>query len=304
MRLNPHNGSFLIPVVPSPAQAQTDLERVVGRISPADRALLPHNSKLWGTYQRAATPDLCRNGSIRCVDAMIALMYQRFNPLAASCHHNAVFSLLYLRVTEKYKSVSITPGFFQYPATVNKEDTDFARLYIRAYDDWRANRPGGVGPVWRLSFAAADAKMASGTGDALLGMISHIKRDLPFALWRIAMGSRADHLKINEMLKQVYPSVSRELHDRFDPLISPDGGRVPGTNVLVVDAIATWRDQAWEDARSLLAARNAAAFDAVAQRIEKSAWDYGLSIYRSTRYVSDVQRSQRYAYCQTHGTGG
>ena len=264
MRLNPHNGSFLIPVVPSPAQAQTDLERVVGRISPADRALLPHNSKLWGTYQRAATPDLCWNGSIRCVDAMIAEMYQRFNPLAASCHHNAVFSLLYLRVTEKYKSVSITPGFFQYPATVNKEDTDFARLYIRAYDDWRANRPGGVGPVWRLSFAAADATMASGTGDALLGMISHIKRDLPFALWRIAMGSRADHLKINQMLKQVYPSVSR----------------------------------------ALLAARNAAAYDAVAQRIEKSAWNYGLSIYRSTRYLSDVQLSQRYAYCQTHGTGG
>lgn len=281
-----------------PAQATTGLEQVVGPILPADRLLLPPDPKLWGTYRLADTPDLCRRGPISCVDHTIAGMYDRFDPLAAQCHHSAVFSLLYLRVTEKYREVSATPGYFINPRTVNTEDTDFVTLYTHAFDRWYADRPATDAPIWRLAFAAADAEEVSGSGDALLGMVAHIKRDLPFALWRIALGSHDDHLKINQMLQDVYPSVSAELAQRFDPSISPDGGRVPGTGDLIVDAIATWRDQAWNDAQDLLAAPDAAAFQAVALRIERAAWVYGMTIYRATRYVSDIQRSDRDAYCQ------
>ncbi len=287
-----------LPNVIPPARASTGLEEVVGPILPADRLLLPSDPKLWGTYRLADTPDMCRSGSTNCVDHTITGMYDRFDPLAAQCHHSAVFSLLYLRVTEKYREVTVTPGYFISPSTVNTEDTDFAELYSRAFDSWYANRPATDAPIWRLAFAAADAEEVSGSGDALLGMVAHIQRDLPFALWRIALGSHDDHLKINQMLKDVYPSVSAELAQRFDPSISPDGGRIPGTGEAIVDAIATWRDQAWRDAQDLLAARDSAAFNAVALRIERAAWDYGMTIYRATRYVSDSQRSARDAYCQ------
>lgn len=290
--------AFTLLMSPPPARAQTGLERVVGPISAADRLLLPPDPKLWGAYRLADTPDLCRRGPIGCVDRTIAGMYDRFDPLAAQCHHSAVFSLLYLRVTEKYRDVSATPGYFLSPNTVNTEDTDFAKLYTRAFDRWYADRPATDAPIWRLAFAAADAEEVTGSGDALLGMVAHIKRDLPFALWRIALGNHGDHLKINEMLKAVYPSVSKELSERFDPTISPDGGALP-TGDAIVDAIATWRDQAWQDAQDLLAAPDQAAFTAVALRIERSAWDYGMTIYRATRYTLDSQRADRETYCKT-----
>lgn len=284
--------------VSSPASAESGLERAVGPVSPADRLLLPTDPKLWGAYQLAETPDLCRPGSMRCVNTTIDDMHRRFEPLAANCSHNAVFSLLYLRVTEGYRDVATRAGYFIDVAKVNKEDTDFARLYTQAEDWWSGGNPAEVSPIWRLAFAAADGRRVSGSGDALLGMVGHIKRDLPFAIWRIAMGHRDDHLAINPMLKKVYPTVSAELAARFDPWFSPDGGRLP-TGEAVVDAIATWRDQAWNDAQALLDAQTPADFDEVAMHIERSAWDYGLSIYRSTRYTLDSQRADREAYCRS-----
>jgi hypothetical protein len=118
----------------------------------------------------------------------------------------------------------------------------------------------------------------TGSGDAFLGMVSHIKRDLPFALWRIAQDSPADHLKINDMLKEVYPTVSVELARRFDSMMGPQDN-VPGMGEALVNAIATWREQTWQDAHDLLSATDAAAFRAVAMRIERAAWQSALTIY-------------------------
>lgn len=289
--------------VASPARAESGLERAVGPIPRAIRAVLPTDPNLWGAYRLGGTPDLCLRGAIRCVDATIADMDARFQPLATSCHHNAVFSLLYLRVTQRYRVVATRPGFLIDPANVNRQDVDFARLYTWAYDKWHGDRPVTVPPIWRLAFAAADEELISGTGDALMGMIGHIKRDLPFALWRVALGHREDHLAINDMLKKVYPSAGAELRDRFDPLITPDG-RVPGTGELVVDAIATWRDQAWRDAQDLLAAPDAAAYNAVAMRIERAAWDYGQVVYLASKYALDAQDAARDAYCQQQRAAG
>jgi hypothetical protein len=39
-------------------------------------------------------------------------MTRRFNPLARSCSHKAVFSLTYLRTTEEYRRTVEEPTFF------------------------------------------------------------------------------------------------------------------------------------------------------------------------------------------------
>jgi hypothetical protein len=50
-----------------------------------------------------SSADVCRSGDIACVDATIAEMDRRFEPLADACDHDAVFALTYLRTTEEYR---------------------------------------------------------------------------------------------------------------------------------------------------------------------------------------------------------
>src|SRR5262245_21707431 len=79
----------------------------------------------------------CRNGSIRCVQQTIQQMQRSFDRLAPACSHGAIFSLVYLRVTQKYEeTVSSDPAFFANTPFVNHEDVIFAGYYFRAYDDW------------------------------------------------------------------------------------------------------------------------------------------------------------------------
>src|SRR5207248_11087832 len=133
------------------------------------------------------------------------------------------------------------------PLVVNHEDAVFSDLYFGAYDNWHGGHPQAVPPAWRLAFAAADTKQETGSGDALLGMVAHVLRDLPFALWRISLGVHSDHEQINTMLRMAYSSVLDEMARRFDPTIIA-GDVVPGTGTLVVDAIAIWRRQPGQDA--------------------------------------------------------
>jgi hypothetical protein len=284
---------------PERAGAAGSLEDLVGPIDATVRAQLPADPRLYGAYTLRTTPDTCANGSYACIDKTLTDMRARFAKLAPACDHDAVFSLLYLRVTERYKVVAATPGYFISPRTVNYEDAVFYNLYAGAYREWHANRPGSVPPAWRLAFAAADAKQVSGSGDVLLGVSAHILRDLPFTLERVARVQRADHLAINPMLRSVYKETVAELARRFDPTISL-ADTVPGQDKLVVDVLAEWRDQAWRDGQELLAAPDAASRRAIADRIERDAWANGLSIYLGYRYPVQSATVTRDAYCATH----
>src|SRR5262245_50379811 len=78
-----------------------------------------------GTYSPSSEDD-CLSGHGQCVDKVTGEMTRRFDGLAASCDHDAVFALTYLRTTEEYKRATTTPGFFQDPSFVNHEDAVFA----------------------------------------------------------------------------------------------------------------------------------------------------------------------------------
>lgn len=275
------------------------LEDVVGTIDPVLRTQLPLDPRLYAGYSLRPTPSRCANGSSSCIDVTIRDMTSRFTRLAPTCDHDAVFSLLYLRVTERYKVVAATPGFFNQPKKVNFENAVFSDLYTGAFDDWHAGRTATVPPIWRLAFATADSRQAMGSGDALLGMAAHILRDLPFALWRMQLGERGDHLAINDMLKSVYQPAIEELARRFDPTMSAFT-IVPGTSSTFVDLIAQWRDQGWRNAQALLAAPDEAAYAEVAKRIERDAWATGVTLYLGTRYPLQQLTVTRDSYCANH----
>ncbi len=76
-------------------------------------------------------------------------MYDRFDRQYASCDHNSLFALTYIRVTEAIRK-AILRGFYEEPRYLATEDRVFARMYFSATDNWRrgqaaerAARPGG-----------------------------------------------------------------------------------------------------------------------------------------------------------------
>lgn len=292
---------------PAPA-ASTDLlgllpldglEDLVGVIDPLVRAQLPLDPRIYAGYTTRTTPSRCANGAWGCIDTTIGDMTRRFNRLAPSCNHDAVFSLLYLRVTERYKQFAATPGNFLDPRKVNYEDAVFSDLYTGAFDDWHAGRPATVPPIWRLAFATGDSRQATGTGDALLGMAAHILRDLPFTLYHIGMADHRDHLAVNTMLASVYEEAITELGQRFDPTMSA-AAIVPGTDKVFMQVVVEWREQGWRNAQDLMAAPDATARQQVADRIEREAWATGLTLYLGTRYPVQALTVTRDAYCATH----
>src|SRR4051812_45335144 len=60
-------------------------------------------------------PNICTSGKPKCIDSLSKEMTKRFAPFASSCSHNAMFALLYLRVTDHVGTSVWTPGRFTDP---------------------------------------------------------------------------------------------------------------------------------------------------------------------------------------------
>src|SRR4051794_20705825 len=70
------------------------------------------------TYRPSSEND-CTAGRRHCVDAVLREMQRRFDPLAASCDHDAIFALSYLLTTEEYRRTIDDPDFFEDTPFVN-----------------------------------------------------------------------------------------------------------------------------------------------------------------------------------------
>ena len=252
------------------------------------------------------SPDDCVAGRIQCVDKTVREMTRRFDPLASSCDHNAIFALTYLRVTEEYRRTVAGP-FFDDTPFVNHEDTIFARYYFEAYDAWAAGDAGDVPPAWRLAFDAARAHRVSASGDLLLGINAHVQRDLPFVLYSIGLvkpdgtSRKLDHDRVNQILNRVTDEVIGEIARRFDPTI--DDGNLPTTldDFALFQVVVAWREAAWRNAELLAAAPTAAARDNIASQIEANAAIAARAIILLTQYPPLSRGStDRDSYCAIH----
>jgi hypothetical protein len=257
----------------------------------------------------ATSPDDCIAGRVNCIDKVIREMTQRFQPLASSCDHDAIFALTYLRVTEEYRRTIESPTFFDDTPFVNHEDVVFARYYFAAYDAWDAGRMEAVPPAWRVAFDAARDRAVSANGNLLLGISAHVQRDLPFVLYSIGLvgpdGSRKpDHDRVNQILNRVTDDIIAEVARRFDPSI--DDANAPTTldDFVLYQAIVSWRETAWRNAELLALAPTPEAREQVAQTIESYAASQASTIRAATSYLPLLGgRAARDAYCATHWAG-
>jgi Family of unknown function (DUF5995) len=257
----------------------------------------------------ATSPDDCIAGRVKCVDKVIRQMTERFQPLASSCDHDAIFALTYLRVTEEYRRTIESPTFFDDTPFVNHEDVVFAHYYFAAYDAWDAGRTEEVPPAWRVAFDAARDRAVSANGNLLLGISAHVQRDLPFVLYSIGLvgpdGSRKpDHDRVNQILNRVTDDVIAEVARRFDPTIDDSNAPTTLDEFVLFQAIVSWRETAWRHAELLALAPTPEAREQVAQMIEGYAASQASGIRAATSYLPLLGgRAARDAYCATHWNG-
>jgi hypothetical protein len=259
------------------------------------------------TDYEPSTANDCAAGRTHCVDAAVREMKRRFDPLAAACDHNAIFSLTYLRTTEEYRRTIDDPAFFQDTNFVNHEDAVFARYYFQAYDDWAAGRQAAVPPAWAIAFRAADQHAVSAAGNIALGINAHVQRDLPFVLAAIGLvkpdGSsrKPDHDRVNEFLNRVADDLYPEVARRFDPTV--DDSQVPGTTLddfAEFQIIPTWREIAWRNAERLVSASSPEARAQVAADIEAYAASQAQTLVAAYQYGPLGNSAARDAYCAVH----
>jgi hypothetical protein len=248
----------------------------------------------------------CTAGRTRCVDAVIREMRRRFDPLAASCDHDSIFALAYLRTTEEYRRTIEDPTFFEDTAFVNHEDVVFARLYFDAFDAWHRGRSAEVPRAWAIAFQAAADRSMPASGNLSLGISAHVQRDLPFALAAIGLvkpdGSsrKPDHDRVNEFLNRVTDDLYAEIARRFDPTI--DDGDLPGTadDTALFQIIPSWREIAWRNAERLASASSDEERAQVAASIERYAASQAETIRLASGYGPLQNSAARDAYCSIH----
>jgi hypothetical protein len=250
----------------------------------------------------------CTAGRPNCVDITIREMQRRFDPLARSCSHQAVFSMAYLRTTQTYEWARNQLGFFADTPWVNHEDAVFAKYYFQAYDNWAAGQRAAVPQAWLIALDAAANRRVSGSGNLLLGMSAHVNRDLPFVLAAIGItapdGStrKPDHDKVNQFLNAELQQLLAEEGARFDPATYPNINTPYGIGYTgLFQTLAVWREQAWRNAEALTDAPTAADRAIVAQQIEASAAAEAQSLVVADAYVPPLTNSSgRDAYCAVH----
>lgn len=266
-------------------------------------ALLPPGAD---AYQ-PTSGDQCVAGRPGCVENTIRKMSRRLKPLAASCDHNAVFELAYLRTTETYRKVAAQPGFFADARFVNHEDAVFANYYYTAYDSWAAGKRQNVPQAWRIALDAAAAHAVSGSGDLMLGMNAHVNADLPFVLAAIGLvapdGSsrKPDHDKVNVFLNQVVQPLIDEEAARFDPAMDDAKGPYGLSYTALMQVLIGWRETAWRNAERLVNAPDAAAREQVARGIQDYAAATARSLVPEFAYAPPVTDSTaRDQFCAAH----
>ena len=233
-------------------------------------------------------------------------MQRRFARLAASCSHDAVFALGYLRVTELVlESRWWSPPLFSDRPFINHADFVFADFYFRAQDAWRYG--GHLPEVWRVAFDAASERAVPASTNLLLGALAHIKHDLPFVLYSVGLtdangaSRKPDYDAVNRVTYAASGPVSAEIARRFDPSISDSD--VPGTQLdsdALFHTLSSWREQAWRYAEQLAAAPTPAARALVARTIGAAAASEARALRDATRYQTASAAAQRDAFCAEH----
>ncbi|MGH3473811.1 MAG: DUF5995 family protein [Aeromicrobium sp.] len=252
--------------------------------------------------------EVCPDGAPSCIDATIAEMQRRLSISAASCDHDAIFDLAYLRVTEDVRE-AVNSGVFADRVWLGQVDAVFAKLYFDSMDAWHSGDPAqraATPKAWQIALKAADDRAMTGLGNFLLAMNAHINRDFSYVLAEIGLtgadgkSHKKDHNAYNRRLDGLYAPVFAEEAARFDPTFDDiDILTVEETGAGAI--IRGWREIVWRNAEQLALAKTPAQRRLAQQTIEYYAATQAQLIRRGFARSDSTKRD---AWCAEHGTGG
>jgi len=285
-------------------------------------------------YLPAVNP-VCVEGKLSCVLQLETTLQQKV--AALGCDHDAVFADAYLTITRGYIESATDPDYFDdlvridplavrgtydRPDRINHEVRNYAQEYLDQYAAWHSGNLGEAAPSWRIAFQAADDESVTATGDLLLQLNAHIRRDNAIRAIEQTEGvlrvdgpmpdasGRLDHDRISDVLQENAEFMTDRLADRYDTSLN-DSNESLG---MVIDPksiyllISSWREEAWRNAEQLRHARAVGGVDgplyqAKLAEIEASAEAAAYAILEATRTTPEDNET-RQQYCLDHlGTG-
>jgi hypothetical protein len=254
-------------------------------------------------YRPYAGP-ICVSGDPQCIVDVIAEMENRLAPEAASCDHDAIFGLAYLRVTQNVKAAADN-GYFHDRKWLTQVDAVFADMYFKTMDTWRAGNKSAVPHSWRIALQASDDKAMSGLGDFMLNMNAHINNDFPYVLEKVGLTAtdgtshKPDHNAYNQRLDSLYHPVFDEEAARFDPMFNKfDIG--PVDELVVSTIMRGWREMVWRHAEALAATRN---IPLLRQAVQKEIEEYAAGQAQFIKLIPIFVKASspnREAFCAIH----
>ena len=130
-----------------------------------------------------------------------------------------IFAYVYRRTTAKVGE-AILAGRFEDNQRMERMDVAFANLYIKAYRDYRQERP--VSGAWEASFKASGRRISI-IQHLMLGMNAHINLDLGQAAALTSPGVeihkiRNDFMEVNKVLAELTDIMQKKL-GRVSPLM-------------------------------------------------------------------------------------
>jgi hypothetical protein len=259
------------------------------------------------TPYRPYTGPICASADAQCIVDVIAEMEDRLEPLAATCSHDAIFSLAYLRVTQNVKAAADN-GYFADRGWLTQVDAVFAQMYFDTMDAWKAGQTTTVPHAWRIALRASQDRTMSGLGDFMLNMNAHINNDFPYVLEKVGLvaadgtSHKPDHNAYNQRLDSLYHPVFDEEAARFDPMFNKfDLG--PVDELVVSTIMRGWREMVWRHAEALAATRGKPVLRALVQKeIEEYAATQAQLIKLVPIFLAAASPG-RDAWCAIHGVG-
>ena len=250
---------------------------------------------------------VCVSGDPQCIVDVITEMQDRLAPLAASCDHDAIFSLAYLRVTQNVKAAADN-GYFADRGWLTQIDAVFAQMYFDTMDTWKAGGTAAVPHAWRIALRASQERTMSGLGDFMLNMNAHINNDFPYVLEKVGLvaadgtSHKPDHNAYNQRLDSLYHPVFDEEAARFDPMFNKfDLG--PVDELVVSTIMRGWREMVWRHAEALAATRGKPVLRAL---VQKEIGEYAATQAQLIKLVPIFLAASspgRDAWCAIHGVG-
>ena len=250
---------------------------------------------------------------LKRVDQVAKVMGKHWVRLDRDCDPNAVFALMYLITTYGVRQ-HIAEEYFDDNDYLALITVTFAKMYLDAYDAWEAGHPEDAPTAWVEAFDWAASGQSTIVEDQFLGMNAHINYDLGVAI--AAHGTlapdgtsrKADMDRINHVLTDVTDDVQYWLAYYYGPeapTTPPSQEHTDATwgldngNWPVLEAIFTWREQAWNNAVAIeLTAGDPTAREAWDEQMDASSGATALGL-QTPKLESTAP--DRIAYCETHG---